>query len=282
MTSLPAVIALLISLGVLPTELPPERINFSLPMPEEHGGGKLSGEAGAVEYRRDVSVLLSEGLRLEYQDMTLRADRAEVDLATREVTASGNVILDQGPNRLTGSTMTWDLDTKTGTLTEASAAADPDLFFAGRQIAKVGEDTYTVENGIFTSCKGEVPAWSFTLKEARVEMGGYARVKSAGMRVKRMPVFYFPYILWPAKEERTSGLLMPNLGYSEQRGAYLGLAYYQTLGSSYDATFYGDYYTENYYGGGVEFRYKPREDMTGFIRGYAINDPLENEVRWRL
>ena len=69
-------------------------------------------------------------------------------------------------------------------------------------------------------------------------------------------------------------MLIPNIGYSDRRGAYLGLAYYQTLGRSYDTTFHVDLYSEEYLGVGNEFRYRPSE---GTERrrcvGYVDRDP---------
>ncbi len=175
--------------------------------------------------------MLTGGVQIRYQDIDIKAEKAELDLNTKVVTAEGSVIVDQGPRRLTGDTLDFDLDTKTGTLTNATGQVDPDYYFTGTEIAKTGENTYTVTDGIFTSCSQEVPDWSFRLREAQVEVEGYARVHDATMRAKKLPVFYTPYILWPVKSERSSGLLIPNIGYSDRRGASLGLAYYQTLGS---------------------------------------------------
>ena len=47
------------------------------------------------------------------------------------------------------------------------------------------------------------------MSSAEIEVEGYARVKNARLRVKKLPVFYWPYMIWPAKTERTSGLLVP-------------------------------------------------------------------------
>ena len=104
------------------------------------------------------------------------------------------------------------------------------------------------------------------MSSAEVEVEGYARVKNARLRVKKLPVFYWPYMIWPAKTERTSGLLVPNVGYSQRRGEYLGLAWYQVLGPSYDNTVYVDGYTEGFYGVGDEFRYRPSESTRGNAR----------------
>jgi LPS-assembly protein len=192
------------------------------------------------------------------------------------------VIIDQGPKRMTGDTLTFDLESKTGSMTNAKAFVDPDMYFEGKEIAKVGEDTYTVTDGMVTSCSGDSPAWNFRVSRAQVEMEGFARVKHARFRVKKMPILYTPYGLYPAKTERTSGFLFPNLGYSERQGAVLGLAYFQTLGESADTTFYLDLYTEKYTAVGNEIRYRPSEATEGFFEGYIVDDPESDDLRWKL
>jgi LPS-assembly protein len=262
---------------------PPEpRITFTLPFPEEQGGGQATGSAAALDYQREDFALLSGGVELHYQDVTLRAQQVSVDLGSKELTAQGNVIIDQGPSRLTGSSATYDLDTKTGSLRDASAVAPQGIHFSGDRIDKVGDDEFVVDNGIFTSCEGAVPPWSFRLGHARIRLESYARVRNASMRVKALPILYVPYMVWPTKTERASGLLIPKVGSSNDRGAYLGLAYYQTLGRSWDATLYADLFSKDYLAGGTEVRYHPTEGTRGRLRGWAIDDPLQEDLRWKM
>ncbi|HSG38447.1 MAG TPA: putative LPS assembly protein LptD, partial [Thermoanaerobaculia bacterium] len=260
----------------------PDRLDFNLRFTDEQGGGSAAGSAANLEYKREDYAVLTGGVQIRYQDVEIKAEKAEIDLNTKVVTAEGEVIVDQGPRRLTGDTLVFNLDTKTGKLTNATGHVAPDYYFTGTEVAKTGDDTYQVTDGIFTSCNQEVPDWSFRLKEARVEVEGYAHVRSASMRAKKLPVFYTPYILWPVKSERTSGLLIPNIGYSDRRGASLGLAYYQTLGRSYDTTFHLDGYTEGFVGVGNEFRYRPTEGTQGIALGYYVRDPEVDDDRWKL
>ena len=266
-----------------PAAPPPPRITFQLPFQGKDGaGGTASGSASTLDFQRDDYAVLTGSVEIHYQDLDLKADRLAVDLATKVVTAEGNVILDQGPRRLAGQTLTFDLGTKTGTLTEATAHVAPDYYFAGAEIAKVGDDSYTVTDGTFTSCEGDKPAWSFHLGRAKVDVDGYARVHNASMRIKKVPIFYTPYLLWPAKSDRTSGLLVPNLGYSNLRGSYVGLAYYQVLGRSVDTTLFADSYGKGFVGVGDELRYRPTEGTTGEFRGYAIREQDLGDWRWKL
>ena len=279
--------------GALPQTPPPgspppapqpttPRISFTLPFPPEQGGGQATGTAGALDYQREDYAVLTGGVKLHYKDMDFAAEVLSIDLTTKEVTAVGNVVVDQGPSRLTGASATYDLDTKLGSFKDASGAAQPGIYFSGDRVDKVGEDEYVIQNGIFTSCTGEVPAWSFHVGSARIRLEDYAHVKSASMRAKVVPVLYLPYMVWPTKTDRASGMLVPKIGNSQTRGGYLGLAYYQLLGRSWDTTLYADLYSKDFFGLGDEVRYHPSEGTSGAARGYVIDDPLRNDYRWKV
>ena len=259
-----------------------DRISFEVPFPEDQGGGTATGTAGNLEYLRENYVIASGGVEVRYQDMEFQGQQVELDLETKVVTARGDVIVDQGPNRMTGDTLTFDLETKTGSMTNAKAFVDPDMYFEGEEIAKVGEESYTVKDGMVTSCSGDSPAWNFRVASARVDIEGFARGKHGRFRVKKMPLLYTPYMMYPATTERKSGFLFPNLGYSERQGGVLGLAYFQTLGESADTTFYLDLYTEKYTAVGNEIRYRPTEATQGFFEGYIVDDPESDDLRWKL
>ncbi|HZF09153.1 MAG TPA: LPS assembly protein LptD [Thermoanaerobaculia bacterium] len=268
----------------VPTPAPedPNRIQFNLNFPKDQGGGSAAGSAASLEYVRETYAVLAGNVKVKYQDIDLSADRAEIDLGTKIVKATGHVIVDQGPRRMSGDTLEFDLETKTGTLSNATAQVQPDYYFTGREISKTGDDTYEVVDGVFSSCSQKTPDWSFKLGRAEVQVEGYAHIHHATFRAKKLPLLYTPYILWPAKRERTSGLLIPNIGYSVTHGALLGLAYYQVLGRSYDTTFHFDDYSKKFYGVGDEFRYNPTEGTFGTFLGYAIHDPDLQKWRWKL
>ena len=151
----------------------PDRLDFDLKFQD---GSGATGSAGLLEYTREDYAALSGGVVLRYQDVEVMADTTEIDLATKQVIAIGNVVLDQSQRRLSGDSLRFDLTTKTGTMTNATAQIAPDYYFTGTEIAKTGDDTYHFENGVFTSCTATVPAWSFKVREADVQVEGYARV----------------------------------------------------------------------------------------------------------
>ncbi len=263
----------------------PDRLDFQLKFTADangHGGGSAAGSATNLEYKREDYAVLSGQVQLKYQDLDLKADEVEIDLGTKDVLAMGNVVLDQGPRRLSGDSLTFNLEAKTGVIRHATGQVTPDYYFAGAEVDKTGPNTYVIKDGVFTSCSQAVPDWSFRVKEAEIEVQGYAHAHHATMRVKSLPVFYTPYILWPVRTERSSGFLIPNIGYSDRRGAELGLAYFQTLGRSYDTTFHLDTYSKGFLGLGDEFRYAPTAGTKGDFIGYYVRDPETDTWRWKI
>ncbi|MEM9557000.1 MAG: LPS assembly protein LptD [Acidobacteriota bacterium] len=250
-----------------------ERITFDVALDESRGGGRVVGSAGDFDYAEGRYLLASGGVELKYRDVILRAERLRLDIPENSITAEGEVVLDEGPRRLAGDELEYDLDTRTGRLKAATAYVDPDIYMAGDVISKTGPMTYTIEDGVFTSCEGDTPAWSIATTRADVTLEEYARIRNARLRFGPVPAFYFPYILWPATTERSSGWLVPKPGYSSREGFHISTAYYKTLGRSADATFYFDLSTEEYHGIGAELRYRPSEDTQGILEVYNLFQP---------
>lgn len=258
-----------------------DRITFELPIPDERGGGRVSGAADRLETTEDETAVLEGNVELKYRDVTFRAERVVFHRQTMTLEAEGDVVFDQGPRRVGAARVDFDLSTRTGTFWNASAFVEPDYYFTGDVVAKTGENEYEIRDGIFTTCSGdEVPDWSLRTSRAAVEIGGYARARNARVRAKRLPLLYWPYMLWPARTDRASGLLIPSIGYSDRRGGYLGLAYYQVFGPSADATVYLDGYSKGFAGLGGELRYRPTEGTRGEAEVYFLRDSDRDGEEW--
>lgn len=253
----------------------PDAVTFDVRMSAASGGGRVTGVAGDFEFEPDTYLVATDGVILEYGDLRLEADRIRVDIPANLMTAEGNVVLDEGPRRLVGQTLEWDLGSRTGRVTMASAHVSSDYFFSGSEIRKTGPNTFTVSDGVFTACEGDSPSWSIALTRAEVTMDEYARIRNARVKFKSLPVLYVPYMLWPATTERSSGWLIPKPGYSDRKGVELSMAYYQTLGRSADATFFFDLAEKEYYGVGAQLRYRPSESTVGAFEGYFLQEPDE-------
>ena len=90
-----------------------------------------------------------------------------------------------------------------------------------------------------------------------------------------------PWAIYPAKAQRSSGLLPPLLGYSGRLGANVGLSYFQTLGESSDATFSPQYFSKQGVLWGMESRWNPEPTHQGSFQGQLINERSSHERRYR-
>jgi LPS-assembly protein len=263
-------------------ELAPDRIAFEFRVPVERGGGTVTGTAGAIETQGELEAVLTGGVEVRYRNQRFTAERVVLHRDTMTLEAEGDVVFDQGPRRVAAQRADFDLATETGSFWNASAYAEPDQYFQGEVVVKTGENSFEIEDGVITSCTGDpTPDWSLRLARARVELGGYAHLTHTRLRMKKLPMFYWPYLVWPAKTERSSGFLIPNVGYSASRGVQLGLAYYQVLGPSADLTLMVDGWEKTWAGAGAELRYHPTEGTQGKLVGYMLEDRDLSQREWR-
>jgi LPS-assembly protein len=249
---------------------PSFEIRFRVP---EKGGEVHLTTKNPVHYEKDVFWEGSGEVSIEYQDVKITADRARYDFPTKTATLEGNVVIDQGPTRLAGSRGVFHVEDKTGRLENATANLAPTYHIVAESIEKVGEATYLIEKGIFTSCDLPRPEWSFYLSRASVTLDDYARMKNVSFRAGPVPVLFTPWLVWPTKQDRASGFLVPGIGYNGRRGAFLGLSYYWVTGRATDSTTQLDMYSRGAIGVGEEFRWTPRPESAGIFQGYAIRDP---------
>jgi LPS-assembly protein len=279
-------IALSVILTILATAAAAqERPKLRIIQGPKPGGGdvRITVKEGTSEAQKDEYVIFQGGeVLVEYQDIKMRSNKLTFNQKTRDVVAEGNVIIDQGPTRISATQAIYNLDSKTGTFFNATATMDPSMYFSGDRIEKIDLDTYRLTNGIFTSCDLDRPAWSFQVGSADVTIDDYAHMRNISFRAGNLPVFYAPRLVWPTKRERSQGLLIPRVRFTNKYGVRLENGYFLPLGDSADATMFADISSERYIGAGVEMRYVPSENVKiGDLRAQVVQDPEENRMEWK-
>ncbi len=232
----------------------------------------VSLEADQLTYDQATQTYRASGqVRLQRADVTLTAQEVVWDADSGEAVARGNVLLSDQEGLVEGEALSINLLTRQGRLEQGSVfLRERNFHLAGDEIEKLGEQTYRVTAGTFTTCDGEVPDWSFTARRVDVTLGEYARARHVFFRIRDIPVLYTPYLIYPVKTERESGFLTPRVGYSSRRGAQFSLAWYQVIDVHMDATFQADYLSRLGVGKGVEYRYLLGEDNQGILHGYHL------------
>ena len=174
------------------------------------GKSPIEIKADRLEYDGKRNIYKIQGnVEVTQGKRKLKADRIQVNPETKEAEAFGNVTLTEGDDILKTDRVEINLDTQVGTLYNGRLFYKRDNFYIkGKEIQKRGKDTYRVIDGEFTTCDGSSPPWKFTSKEINVNIEGYATVKHAAFYIKGLPVFYFPYLIYPIKTKRKTGFLI--------------------------------------------------------------------------
>ena len=229
-------------------------------------------------------VYLAQGnVRFTYGDMLLTADAVTYDSERETIRAEGNVAVDFGDFTVSGTVCEYDLRAGTGRVTDAyGLQKNGDFVVVGREIRKTGPDWYEVVDGTLTSCTAATPPWSVRMSRGRFHVDHYAYLRNPRFRIRDVPALYTPYLVWPLKPERSTGLLIPEVGNSTLKGFTVSGAFYWASADWWDDTFYFDHYEKEGWGFGEEFRYALTPRSYGWMRGYYIRQESDLRKRWDL
>lgn len=235
--------------------------------------------ADSLTYNADDDSYEAQGdVVLRQADVELRSDELLWQTTTQDASAQGHVQLNDAGTEVSGSRMQYNLATGQGQIRDGQVFVHEGNFhLTGEQIEKRSQAEYFVKKGNFTTCDGEVPDWKFSSREVEVTLGGYARAKHVWFHIRDVPVLYTPYLTFPVKTERESGLLTPSFGYSNNKGVKASLAWYQVIDRSMDATIYLDYLSEIGLGKGLEYRYALADQNNGEALYYHVTGTGEVE-----
>jgi LPS-assembly protein len=238
----------------------------------------LNGECVESVGQVDVPVPGQVGARIF-------ADRLRICFDTRLMTAEGNVTFTGPEGRVNAEKVEFNLANGNATFYDATgivsipdanraefANQDPDVYFYGDVIEKLGPKKYRITRGGFSTCVQPTPRWEVSTGSISLNLDDYALARGAVLRVKGVPLLYLPVIYYPMHEEqRSTGFLLPTYGTSTLRGGSLSNAFFWAIGRSHDATFFHDWFTRAGQGMGGEYRYVANAGSSGDVRFYRFN-----------
>ena len=223
------------------------------------GGSDLFLATGNVEITRGNNRLV--------------ADRVELNRATGEAIAQGKVVFFDGQDRLVGERIDFNLNTGTGVVYKGSTFVPPYYHLSADRMDKLGEGVYSIRQGLFTTCEGDDPAWSFKMGEAQADLESSIYASDTSFLVKGFPVIpYVPFFAAALRRERQSGFLFPEFGTNSRYGFLTRTPFYWAINDSQDLTAAMDVYSKRGIGADVEYRYKLSRDTEGILTAFGVNE----------
>lgn len=231
--------------------------------------------ADEISYDSQLSQYLAAGnVSISKNQKKITADFIRFDQKTNIIIATGHVLIITGKDSLSADKVEFNLNTETGILYNSTVFISKNHFYIkGKIIRKTGKNIYTAEQATATTCEGKRPDWRISGKKIRVTIEGYGFAKHATLQVKNIPVLYTPYMVFPVKLKRQTGLLLPEFGYSDRKGAEYIQPLFWAINPSSDATFYNHFMEKRGNKFGLEYRYI----LSGQARGTLMFDGLKDQ-----
>lgn len=220
-------------------------------------------------------------------EMRFYADTVEIVSDAHRLVAEGNVVFNSAASQIGADRVEFDTRALTGRFVNATGTAsitaqkprsafgtqEPDVYFFGALIEKLGPRTYRVTRGGFTTCVQPTPRWEIVATSVTLTLERHAVMTHAVFKVKDVPLFYLPVMYYPLQEDdRATGFLLPTYGVSTLRGQSLSNAFFWAITRSQDATFFHDWYTRTGQGVGAEYRYAAAPGSDGSARVYVLRE----------
>jgi LPS-assembly protein len=133
------------------------------------------------------------------------------------------------------------------------------------------QEIIELDDASFTLCPPNQESWAIAASDIDLDITeGWGKARHSVIKIKDVPVFYFPYFDFPIDDRRKSGFLWPSIS-GGSGGLDISLPYYFNLAPNYDLTYQGRYFAEHGYQHGLETRYKNRLSEWQ-LGGTYIND----------
>lgn len=241
--------------------------------------------ADRLEYRKEEDLFLAEGSVVVTQGpMRIEADDVALDNGTGKLIATGSVHFSDGENQIDSDQIEIDVNTQLGILYDARLFIKSENYtLDGEEIERRSPDRYVLKDAAFTACTcPDDPEWRIRAGQIRLHLDHYLVIRNLVFYADDIPIFYLPYLLYPAKTQRQTGLLVPHIGYSSKWGFRYNQDFFWAISKSQDMTISLDHRGSKGDGGGLEYRYILSKGSKGELQADYLYDKEKQVGRWEL
>lgn len=223
----------------------------------------MEREAQTLELKGNVQII--------FKNQHLSAQKATIYQSQKKFVAEGDVEFITTKATLGGDKIEMNYETNIGTLYHGYIQSGQ-VFFEGEVIEKTGEETFNTIKSEYTSCTTCPASWSFSGSSIDAELGGYAIIKNSLLKIGAVPVLWLPYLVVPLKSTRQTGLLTPNIDYSDKGGLAISQPLFWAISPSEDATFTLKNYARRGLKSQANYRYQLTNESYGELDFNTIED----------
>ena len=251
--------------------------------------GELSGQIGNEIEIKDKIKIVSGVNNITAEEVIYNEDEGRIRINKGLILENNNLLV-----FAEGAVIETDNNSAVITATDYQLLS-PQARGKAEEIRVKSENDFTLINPFYTSCASNDDSWGIEADAIQIKSDeGIA--KNLVLKVKNTPIFFLPYLSFPASEKRKSGLLVPNFGSSSKKGTEIEIPYYWNIAPNMDLVTSVNWMGKR----GVQLTNSlrfltskqtveinldilPNDDITGSTRNYiAINQNINLLSDWRV
>lgn len=247
---------------------------------------KIFGD-GQLSYKQ--TEIKSANIIIDFEKNEIEALGIQIDTLPGQF--AGAPVLKEGADVYEGIGMKYNFKTGRGIISAAGTEQDGQKY-SGSKIKKVDQDTYFIQDGIFTTCDDECPHFHFYSSKMKVIHKEQLVAEWIWLHFGGVPFpIPLPFGVFPIESGRRSGLIAPAFGQSGAYGPYFSrFGYFWAINDYMDVNATGDYYTRGSWAAESRFRYVKRYGYSGTFsgryetlrRGESTDPTYSENTRWEL
>ncbi|MBP6190915.1 MAG: LPS-assembly protein LptD, partial [Acinetobacter sp.] len=196
------------------------------PVSPEHNAADPNNTSSVItadygHYNPNGDSVLQGNVVIDQPGRSIRADQVTIDATQTQAKAQGRVQLSQSGLLTQSDQIQYNLNSQTGDLNNSFFIAEQQHAHGhASQILRQDQNVMLLKDASYSACPPEQkPAWKIQAKQIELNQDtGRGVTRGTKLYVKNVPVLAVPYFNFPLDDRRTTGILTPNFGYSNDGG----------------------------------------------------------------
>ncbi|MBY0413206.1 MAG: hypothetical protein K2Q18_03530, partial [Bdellovibrionales bacterium] len=204
---------------------------------------------------------------------SIYGEKAKINFTTGETEVLGNVRYIAPEMTLYGTKLNYNFISKNMDLENARVYSD-NFIITGKRILQTSPEKIYAEDAEYTTCKDCPESWSVFGRKITITIGQYVRIQHAFIKVNGVTAMYFPYIIFPIKQKRESGVLFPTIGFSSSEGFKYQQPFFWVIDDYKDLTITPSTFGDRGLGGELQYRQNIKEKTWFELNTLQLNDKI--------
>jgi hypothetical protein len=232
---------------------------------------------------------LYNGAETHYQKIQLNADKVEFDWTTMIMTAEGvdsggtekgkPIFMDDGKEYRAGKMM-YNFKNSRGKVFEVSTS-EGDAYLHSEAVKRTEDMAWWGYKSKYTTCNLDHPHFYFKAKKIKLIPGKIIVTGPANLWIADIPTpLYIPFAIFPIKQGRRSGIIVPKYGSDAANGFFLrDGGYYWAANDNFGAKLTGTIYTNGSFDIKPSVQYKVNYKYSGSLAlAYVRTAPSDPDL----